>query len=347
MAQELLATDPAAGVLLSADPKAGAAASPADRTNARMSAATPGTALPAFEVPNDAAFIRSFGLRGAAGIDVTLNELKDHPIESMQKIGVALKRDATDPTVWLGLAAAYFGPKVFKLALPTVMRAVKSAGQSAGRVASAAVDAADADLVSIASPRAGAALKKAQQAKDALKARSVAAEATTPAAAPDAVPPASALPAPSSAPSASPTLKELMQSGMRPTEAARALKLLRQGVDPAEVQARILSARPSAPSVTPGERSPIQRSVNIKPGVEPSPSQVANGLALAARRAKVTLSAADEAALTPLVKQGMAPEAAIQQLPTLKMQSIPGTMTDAEVAAEIAARKGNRSPTRD
>jgi len=372
---------------VSTDPNWQGDAATTDPHAPRMSAARPGSArppVPQFETANDAAFFRAAGLKSTAGIDVTIGELRERPIESMQKIGAALKADASDPTVWLNLAAAYFGPKIFNFAKPIVARAVKSASQSAGKVAGAAVDAVDADLVSIVSPRSGALLKKAQQVKEAFKARATVAEvgaptveatvpsqktltpleltrsmkptgealerakaeafATQPAAA---APAASAAPPPPSAPSTSPSLTSLMQSGMKPTEAARALKLLRQGVDPAEVQARILAARPSAPSVAPAELSPIQRSINMKPGVEPSTAQVANGLALAARRAKVTLTAADEALLTPLVAKGVAPETALQQLPALKLLQLPGTMTDAEMAAEIAARKGNRSPKRE
>lgn len=132
--------------------------------------------------------------------------------------------------------------------------------------------------------------------------------------------------------------QELRQAGLKPTEATEAFRLLSQGVAPAEVQARILAARPSAASVAP--ETPAAP-------VAMSPARTLNELAIAARRAKVKLSQEDYQALIPLVQQGATPADAVAKLPALQMQRIAGTMTDAQVAAEIAARKGNRSPKRD
>lgn len=60
---------------------------------------------------------------------VTLGDLMENPGESMRKIGASLKRDATNPKVWLALAASYFGPKAYRMAAPVVARAVDAASR--------------------------------------------------------------------------------------------------------------------------------------------------------------------------------------------------------------------------
>lgn len=94
-------------------------------------------------------------------------------------------------------------------------------------------------------------------------------------------------------------------------------------------------------------QSPIQKMTNIRPGVPPAPAQVQSAIGLAARRAGVTLAKEDVGLLTRAIEAGMAPETAVQQLPALKLQQMPGVLTPEQVNAEIAARgPGNRSPKR-
>lgn len=57
---------------------------------------------------------------------VTLQDLRDHPVEAMHQIGANVKQEASDPRTWLALAAAYFGPKAYPLAKPLILRAANS-----------------------------------------------------------------------------------------------------------------------------------------------------------------------------------------------------------------------------
>ena len=57
---------------------------------------------------------------------VTLAELMANPREAIGRMGGILKKDVSDPKLWLGLAASYFGPKVFSRAAPMVARAARS-----------------------------------------------------------------------------------------------------------------------------------------------------------------------------------------------------------------------------
>ncbi len=100
----------------------------------------------------------------------------------------------------------------------------------------------------------------------------------------------------------------------------------------------------AAPVAAPAFQEVLPRGT---PSTAPSP-KLYNDLAMAARRAKTTIAPADYEALIPAVQQGMSPEDAIATLLQKRLtQAVPGFMTDEQVAAEIAARKGNRSPRRD
>lgn len=66
---------------------------------------------------------------------VTLGELQDNPVEAMQRIGAILKKDVSDPKLWLSAAAAYFGPKVLTSAsrmMPTRATVRKAASIAGG-----------------------------------------------------------------------------------------------------------------------------------------------------------------------------------------------------------------------
>jgi len=63
------------------------------------------------------------------GEAVTLGELMDNPAEAIGRIGMILKRDVSDPKLWLAAAVSYFGPKVISAAMPTVGTALMQAGR--------------------------------------------------------------------------------------------------------------------------------------------------------------------------------------------------------------------------
>lgn len=97
MPDQLLSTDPKAGRFLSDDPKAGAMPPP----------------------PPPTSHIGPI----ADDEPVTLGDIQADPVNAMRRIGVLVKKDVTNPRLWLGLAAGYFGPKVFGAVAPTVARA--------------------------------------------------------------------------------------------------------------------------------------------------------------------------------------------------------------------------------
>jgi hypothetical protein len=74
---------------------------------------------------------------------------------------------------------------------------------------------------------------------------------------------------------------------------------------------------------------------------------VFNELAIAAKQAKTKLSPADFKALSEAVQGGVTPADAVSTLVQQRLASkLPGVMSNAQVDAEIAARVGNRSPSR-
>lgn len=81
-----------------------------------------------------------------------------------------------------------------------------------------------------------------------------------------------------------------------------------------------------------------------------SPQAIRQGVALAARRANVSLNATQSAAADAMVKAGALPADAVKEVAAMDAQAallkLPGVMTPAQMNAEIAARVGNRSPRR-
>lgn len=134
---------------------------------ASIGPAMPGTAQP--DLLNEAAQDKG----------PTYDEVMKHPRLGMQAIGRVLKREASDPRTWLTLAAMYFGPKAMNTVGPIIARAARSAGTSIAEAPIPAIRNADPDLVSIASPRAGAILRKAQQLADRYAPETPAAHAPT------------------------------------------------------------------------------------------------------------------------------------------------------------------------
>lgn len=116
---------------------------------------------------------------------VTFGELAEDPIGAIKRIAVHVGKDATDPRMWLSVAASYFGPKIFNKAAPIVARAAASVK---------AIDPADA--IGMVSPRMGNAARVARAVR---QPPAVAPAATAGAPVPVAAPPAAPLPTPAGA----------------------------------------------------------------------------------------------------------------------------------------------------
>lgn len=131
--------------LVSTDPNWGNPPAPP-----HMSAAVPGTAFPGD--PN--------------AMRVTYDDMIRDPKGSIQKIGQIVKRDVSDPRLWLGLAASYFGPKVFSAVAPTVARAASSTMSTAGELATPEM-AKDLGITALGGSRVEAGLRIADRVRSA------------------------------------------------------------------------------------------------------------------------------------------------------------------------------------
>lgn len=152
---------------------------------------------------------------------VTLGDLVDNPSDAMQRIGASLKRDITDPKLWLAAAASYFGPKAMNIVAPVVLKAAVGAGRMAS-----AIQPGD---IGIISPRIGRAVEMAQR---------VGSAAVTPDA-----PPAPTPLAPSV--SAGQVVRAATSAGERfsAAEVAQGIKWHQEGVPTSDIVQRIISAR--------------------------------------------------------------------------------------------------------
>jgi hypothetical protein len=101
---------------------------------------------------------------------VTLGELRDNPKAAMQRIGAILGKDATDPKLWLTLAASYLAPKVFSAVAPTLG---KAAAGARGLATTGMVK--DLATVGLGEGRVGAGLRIAGRVADAVRPAAVAA----------------------------------------------------------------------------------------------------------------------------------------------------------------------------
>lgn len=217
---------------------------------------------------------------------VTLGDLKEDPVGSLQRIGSLLKKDATDPKLWIGLAVSYFGPKALGMIAPTVAKAAASVSRGA-----AAIEPGDV-IGMIPRPRSvDAAIKVAQKVGTAMR---------TPAEAAPTAPPETVAASP--APAAGP-----------PPE--------------------------SVPATAPTNAYPDQKALNQEAMARRQAAYQARQAAEG--DAKLYTKLRTQNLTDAEARQVMAAKTAMEQL-----RGGGGTMTDAEVAAEIAARKGNRSPKR-
>lgn len=216
----------------------------------------------------------------AANEPVTVADLKADPLGSMTRIGSMLKKDLTDPKLWLSAAAMYFGPKVFNVAAPIIARAVQGAPAAAVRGVSSMADMVSPDAVGIVSPRLGKVFEVAQKLR-------------------------AAQPAPT-APVTSPA--EMPAAGGTP---------LPRGLPPPEAPP---SPRPSGvvirPPATPGATaSLLPDGANVPPATpEYYPQKFLNETAIQARRQGVTLGDADYALAKGMVEQGHSPQEAVQAI---------------------------------
>lgn len=135
---------------------------------------------------------------------VTLGELVDNPREAMGRIGSILKRDVSDPKVWLTAAALYFGPKALPVVSQALRSGVKGAATGAIKGMAAAGDVVSPDVIGMVSPRAGRAVEVAQRMRGAM-ATSPAESASGGTAPPSGPPPSGATPVSESAPPTAPT----------------------------------------------------------------------------------------------------------------------------------------------
>lgn len=267
MAEQLLSADPQAGRLLSADPAAGIAAAPPN--NARMHAPT-------------------------ATDPVTLGDVMDNPAAAFQRIGASLKRDATDPHLWLSLAASYFGPKV----VPFAAKAI-GAGLKGAKAVGGVLEPGDLGIVS---PRVGKAIDLAGRVRGALR-------------------PGEAAPSDVSPPGVDRYMPNV--SGAEPPP-------------PMTPPPAAAAAAPIPPSAARTEFSAAQA------------ARQATAEPIVAASGKMKLTAAEMKEFSRLVARGMSlPEAAAKVQAMRELASkLGGTMTPAEVTAEIKGRVGNLSPIR-
>jgi hypothetical protein len=244
---------------------------------------------------------------------VTLGDLREDPGKALARIGTILKKDASDPRLWLGLAASYFAPKIFNAAGPIVARGATAAMKTAG----GAIDALDPDLVSIASPRAGAVLKKAQQVRDYM-----------------ARPPAPAEP-PVAAPATSPVAAAPASTAAPVPDTPPPPPVTASPVSPASVSPAPPSARPDSAGAT------LDLPLAQRTKGQQSPTWLQSDLGIAARRHGLKLSAPEYAAAESLMREhGVSANEAVQTVGQLQATRTPSGLTlSPEEASQVQALK--------
>jgi hypothetical protein len=252
---------------------------------------------------------------------VTLGEVIDNPQEAIGRIGAILKRDVTDPKLWVSAAVAYFGPKVL------TSRPVLNAVHTASRVRMS-------PGVSMKAGASGLTLKPTFGFH--LKPDATAAPAPAAPSVPSApVEPMPVQPGPArppiqvqEPPVAAPAAAVEPPSGMNtPTQPPSIAGLIQRRE--AEVRSGALAGG-TPPAV------PIPQGVAMKAAVE------------AFKAAKVMPQPAEVSWVTYYIQQGATPEAAVSKVvamrpaqpanPAAALAQGLGTPTDAEVAQVVAAK---------
>jgi hypothetical protein len=241
----------------------------------------------------------------AADAPVTVGDLQDNPREAMKRIGQIVKRDVSDPKLWLGLAASYFGPKMLNVALPIVARA--AAGAKAGLAA-----IPPSEVVGMISPRLGHAVRVGQAMRGAMPAE--------PAVPPQA--PASSMP---SASELSPLeLTRQLNAAYRAAHAPTSPVESVSGGTPLPVDPPLSGSTPEAATALPKPKSP---------------QQLLNEEALARRRAALQTQPTQ----VPEVLADLSP-AEIQVYQRLRTKGVPEAVAKMEIlGARRAAQQMNQT----
>jgi hypothetical protein len=186
-----------------------------------------------------------------ADAPVTLGDLIDNPKGAIQRMVTITKNSLTDPKVLIpaaiGLGLGALGRAADVSPAMPKMPSMAGARNAVGRGLETASESINPDLVSVVSPRAGAAMKAAGRLGKALQTKTEPAPVAPPPASgatPPATPaPTAATPAPATASvneSAFPSLDELK---LTPAEISTAVKWHEQGVSPENILHRILQSR--------------------------------------------------------------------------------------------------------
>jgi len=182
---------------------------------------------------------------------VTLGDLIENPTLAVRRMVHLTKAAVTDPKVMIpaaiGLGIGALGRAADVSPSMPKMPSMAGARNAVGRGLETASESVNPDLVSVLSPRAGAAMKAAGRLGKALQTKTEPAPAEAPPASgatPPATPaPTAATPAPATASanaSAFPSLDELK---LTPAEISTAVKWHEQGVSPEHILHRILQSR--------------------------------------------------------------------------------------------------------
>ncbi len=249
---------------------------------------------------------------------VTLGDVLKDPKEALARAGRILGKDLTTPVNVAALLAIPIAPKMIGAATD----AVETAGSIAGQVAKktvARVTGLDPEAMEKQIATTDLATTKLRLAASKSRTRQATMQPApeTPVA-PSA--PAVAQPAPAAAPA--------------PPVAAPATP-----VASAPVSASVVEPTPASPAPV-----DVPRGTSVAPQ---SPASIASGIWTAARSVKATLTPDENVAAFQAVKGGASPLDAVRAVMQQRFAAaIPGTMTPAQVSAEIAARVGGRSPMR-
>jgi len=241
-------------------------------------------------------------------------------------------------------AAATLTTAAARSAGQTVRDAASTIGGGITKAGGAAIDAVDADLLSIASPRAGAALKKAQQVRAVLKAKSAAAP-------PIPEPPVAAAPTPYQAMATDGAFagdRTLRNVGALEQEGPGGLASVTRpaATAPTEFQAA-QAARQATKNALPDQKALNEAALAARrqayaasqQGVAPGPIVAASG--------KMQLTAPEMKEFSRLVAKGMKLPDALEEVKAMReLAARLGGPSSTEVAGEVAARIGNRSPNR-
>ncbi len=183
---------------------------------------------------------------------VTLGDLRDDPGNAISRIGTILKKDVSDPRLWIGLAASYFAPKMLDTALPIVARAAANTKAVVGELATPSM-AKDLGITALGDSRVNAGLRVVGRVRSALQGAQ--SSETAPPSAP-AVPSPAPTAAPPVAPASTPvslgkSISDIsaafksMNVKPNPVEINNAVSMMKFGKTAEEAAARVIEQRTS------------------------------------------------------------------------------------------------------